>query len=76
MLKLPCFTGFPDYELKPGGTDIAVDAANVEEYVDAVVQAMLHGGIQHQMAAFRWAVVAVKHHRGHRVLLKSTLALL
>ena len=46
-------TGCPEYELKPGGTDIAVDASNVAEYVDAVADALLRSGIQHQMAAFR-----------------------
>ncbi len=47
--------GFPEYELKPGGTDIAVVASNVSEYVDAVTDAMLRSGIQQQMAAFRYS---------------------
>ncbi|KAK9798991.1 hypothetical protein WJX73_009807 [Symbiochloris irregularis] len=45
--------GCPEYELRPGGTDVVVDASNVGEYVDAVVDALLRSGIQHQMTAFR-----------------------
>ena len=54
--------GFPDYELKPGGTDIAVEASNVSEYIEAVTTAMLRTGIQQQMDAFRSGTALSGHH--------------
>jgi hypothetical protein len=45
--------GYPDYELKPGGSEVAVDASNVEEYLSAVVNATLGEGIAAQLTAFR-----------------------
>jgi E3 ubiquitin-protein ligase TRIP12 len=45
--------GYPDYELRQGGSDIAVDASNVGNYIDAVVDATLKTGIQAQLDAFR-----------------------
>lgn len=40
-------------ELKPGGRDIPVTSSNVEEYLAAVVDALLGEGIAPQMDAFR-----------------------
>lgn len=40
-------------ELKPGGKDLPVTSANVEEYLKLVVDATLGSGIQAQMDAFR-----------------------
>jgi E3 ubiquitin-protein ligase TRIP12 len=41
------------FELRPGGADVAVDAANLGEYVDAVVDATVGGGVARQLEAFR-----------------------
>lgn len=51
-----CQTGYPEYELRAGGADLAVGAGNVAEYVEAVMHATLRGGIEAQIAAFRFAV--------------------
>jgi hypothetical protein len=45
--------GYPLYELKQGGSEMIVDASNVEEYIEAVVDATLHTGIKAQLQAFR-----------------------
>ncbi|KAK9803385.1 hypothetical protein WJX72_003423 [[Myrmecia] bisecta] len=45
--------GYPGYELKPGGSEIIVDAGNVEAYIEAVVKATMVDGIQAQLAAFK-----------------------
>jgi hypothetical protein len=45
--------GYPDYALRPGGTDITVDAASLPDYLAAVVDATLGAGIAAQMEAFR-----------------------
>eukprot|EP00899_Mesostigma_viride_P024617 jgi/Mesvir1/533/Mv11394-RA.1 len=44
--------GYPEYELKPGGRDITVTSATLEEYVSLVVDATLRSGIRAQMDAF------------------------
>jgi E3 ubiquitin-protein ligase TRIP12 len=41
------------HELRPGGADVAVTAANLSDYVDAVVDASVGGGIARQIEAFR-----------------------
>ena len=46
-------TGYPQYELVEGGSDIIVDSQNVGEYIDAVVNATMHEGIAAQMQSFR-----------------------
>ena len=46
-------TGHPQYELRPGGSEMTVDASNVAEYIAAVVDATLHKGISAQLDAFR-----------------------
>ena len=48
--------GYPEYELRAGGADLAVGAGNVAEYVEAVTHATLREGIQAQLTAFRRAV--------------------
>eukprot|EP00798_Chlamydomonas_sp_ICE-L_P007521 gene7521-668_t len=45
--------GSPDYLLCPGGDDKCVDSSNLEEYISAVVDALLGSGIEAQLAAFR-----------------------
>ncbi|KAJ8502395.1 hypothetical protein ONZ45_g11808 [Pleurotus djamor] len=42
-----------DIELKPGGRDIAVTSENVEEYIHAVLDAIIGKGAQVQVKAFR-----------------------
>ncbi|KIL69369.1 hypothetical protein M378DRAFT_184532 [Amanita muscaria Koide BX008] len=42
-----------DIELKPGGRDIAVSSENVEEYTNAVLDAILGKGVQIQAKAFK-----------------------
>jgi E3 ubiquitin-protein ligase TRIP12 len=51
--------GRPDYPLRPGGADVAVTAANLREYVDAVVDATLGSGVAAQVAAFRAGFAAI-----------------
>lgn len=41
------------FELRPGGADVTVDVENVGEYVDAVVDATVGGGVARQLEAFR-----------------------
>ena len=41
------------FELRPGGAAIAVDAANLGEYVAAVTDATVGGGVARQLEAFR-----------------------
>lgn len=50
-----CGAGYPEYELKEGGSEVAVDRHNVGDYINAVVDATLHTGIKEQMQAFRRA---------------------
>lgn len=45
--------GDPSYELCAGGSDVAVDSANLVAYIQAVVDASLGAGIEAQMGAFR-----------------------
>lgn len=45
--------GYPEYELRTGGEDIAVGPANVQEYLAAVVDATLGSGVAAQVEAFR-----------------------
>ncbi|GAX77476.1 hypothetical protein CEUSTIGMA_g4920.t1 [Chlamydomonas eustigma] len=45
--------GYPEFELKPGGGDIEVVSSNLQEYLDAVVDATLGSGIETQMKACR-----------------------
>ncbi|KAK9826455.1 hypothetical protein WJX81_000175 [Elliptochloris bilobata] len=45
--------GYPEYELRAGGADLAVGAGNVAEYVEAVAHATLREGIQAQLSAFK-----------------------
>merc|ERR1711907_510777 len=45
--------GHPDVELCEGGKDKAVTLDNLEEYIDAVVDATLGGGIKAQVLALR-----------------------
>ena len=45
--------GYADYELRPGGDDVPITAANVSEYLAAVVDATLGSGIAAQVEAFR-----------------------
>jgi len=45
--------GYPEYELKPGGADMEVDESNLQEYLDAVLDATLGSGIEAQMKACR-----------------------
>jgi len=45
--------GYPEYELRPGGSDIMVDAANCTAYVAAVADATLGTGVLRQIEAFR-----------------------
>lgn len=47
-------TGYPEYELVAGGSEIAVTASNVGEYVEAVVDATLGSGVNSQLQAFRY----------------------
>lgn len=49
------WSGYPEYELRAGGGDLAVGANNVAEYVEAVAHATLREGIQAQLSAFRCA---------------------
>lgn len=54
-----CRAGYPEYELRAGGADLAVGAGNVAEYVEAVTHATLREGIQAQIVAFRCAIRVV-----------------
>jgi len=45
--------GKPDWELKPGGTDISVTIHNLEEYVNLVLKTFLITGVSAQMQAFQ-----------------------
>ncbi|KAF8659836.1 hypothetical protein AX16_001721 [Volvariella volvacea WC 439] len=42
-----------DIELRPGGRDIAVTSENVNEYIDAVLDAIIGSGVQVQVKAFK-----------------------
>lgn len=42
-----------DIELKPGGSDIAVDDSSVEEYLDLVLDLTLGAGVEAQVRAFQ-----------------------
>lgn len=50
---MPAPAGDPSYELCAGGSDVAVDSANLVAYIQAVVDASLGAGIEAQMGAFR-----------------------
>ena len=50
-------TGYPEYELMAGGSEVSVDKHNVGDYIKAVVHATLHEGIKAQMQAFRYAAL-------------------
>ena len=54
-----CQAGYPEYELRTGGADLAVGDSNVAEYVEAVTHATLREGIQAQIGAFRSAVCVI-----------------
>eukprot|EP00252_Welwitschia_mirabilis_P001954 TRINITY_DN11917_c0_g1_i1.p1 TRINITY_DN11917_c0_g1~~TRINITY_DN11917_c0_g1_i1.p1 ORF type:complete len:1272 (-),score=268.49 TRINITY_DN11917_c0_g1_i1:159-3632(-) len=45
--------GFSDFPLKPGGEDIYVNLANMEEYVNLVVDATINTGVMPQIEAFK-----------------------
>ena len=45
--------GDESFELRPEGAGTTVDASNLGEYVDAVVDAVVGGGVARQMDAFR-----------------------
>uniref|UniRef100_A0A7I4DP31 HECT domain-containing protein n=1 Tax=Physcomitrium patens TaxID=3218 RepID=A0A7I4DP31_PHYPA len=45
--------GYPEYELKSNGREVAVDLDNLEEYVSMVVEATVKVGIAAQIEAFR-----------------------
>eukprot|EP00735_Rhodelphis_limneticus_P000374 TRINITY_DN1060_c0_g1::TRINITY_DN1060_c0_g1_i1::g.30034::m.30034 TRINITY_DN1060_c0_g1::TRINITY_DN1060_c0_g1_i1::g.30034 ORF type:complete len:1894 (+),score=487.47,sp/Q6WWW4/UPL3_ARATH/36.71/3e-119,sp/Q6WWW4/UPL3_ARATH/32.33/2e-102,HECT/PF00632.20/1.8e-75,HEAT_2/PF13646.1/4.1e+02,HEAT_2/PF13646.1/0.12,HEAT_2/PF13646.1/6.4,HEAT_2/PF13646.1/1.9e+03,Neurochondrin/PF05536.6/1.9e+03,Neurochondrin/PF05536.6/4.9e-06,Arm/PF00514.18/1.2e+02,Arm/PF00514.18/22,Arm/PF00514.18/1.1e+03,Arm/PF00514.18/8.5e+02, len=45
--------GYPDVPLKDGGSDISVDMANLEEYVQLVLVTMLCRSVKDQVLAFR-----------------------
>ncbi|KAK6456355.1 Ufd4 protein [Scheffersomyces xylosifermentans] len=44
--------GYPDFELFPGGSEIQVDASNLELYITRILEATLYSGIFHQTKAF------------------------
>lgn len=44
--------GYPKYELIPGGAEISVTSANLEMYLDLVVDATVYSGVIHQVRAF------------------------
>ncbi|ODV78242.1 uncharacterized protein CANTADRAFT_90611 [Suhomyces tanzawaensis NRRL Y-17324] len=44
--------GYPEYELIPNGSEIQVDAANLENYINKVLEATLYTGIVQQTKAF------------------------
>ena len=46
--------GYPEYELVPGGAEVAVDECNVQDYIAAVVEATLRSGVDAQLTAFRY----------------------
>lgn len=48
-----CPTGYPEYELMPGGADMTVDSSNLAVWIDAVVDATLGSGITAQLDAFK-----------------------
>jgi len=45
--------GYAEYELRPPGDDVPITAANVGEYLAAVVDATLGSGVAAQVEAFR-----------------------
>ena len=57
MIEDLCLTfvlpGDQEYELCPGGADMAVTSENVRQYIDAVVDATLGSGVATQVEAFR-----------------------
>ena len=44
------FNRYTEYELRPGGADIAIDSGNCAAYVAAVVDATLGSGIARQVS--------------------------
>jgi E3 ubiquitin-protein ligase TRIP12 len=44
--------GYPDYELIPGGSEIQINASNIENYIKDIVDATLYSGIVHQIQTF------------------------
>ena len=61
MILLFGNAGHPEYELIAGGSEVAVSASNVGDYVEAVVNATLSDGIQGQMKAFRCGLPSPAH---------------
>eukprot|EP01105_Mastigella_eilhardi_P018724 TRINITY_DN435_c0_g1_i1.p1 TRINITY_DN435_c0_g1~~TRINITY_DN435_c0_g1_i1.p1 ORF type:complete len:1502 (+),score=362.71 TRINITY_DN435_c0_g1_i1:242-4507(+) len=51
--------GEPEWELKSGGTETAVDASNVSEYANAVFGAVFGTGVRRQLLQFRRGFDAV-----------------
>ncbi|PSC70280.1 E3 ubiquitin-ligase UPL3-like isoform A [Micractinium conductrix] len=51
--------GQPAYPLHPEGAEVPVTAANLRQYLDAVVEATLGGGVQAQVSAFRAGFEAI-----------------
>ncbi|XP_010543365.1 PREDICTED: E3 ubiquitin-protein ligase UPL4 [Tarenaya hassleriana] len=45
--------GYPDYNLAPSSDTDMVNLSNLEDYIEAVVNASVHTGIQKQVEAFR-----------------------
>lgn len=45
--------GYPQYVLEPSGEHVVVDAKNLEEYIQAVVNASLGEGVRAQLDAYR-----------------------
>jgi hypothetical protein len=45
-----CYIRYTEYELRPGGADIAIDGGNCSAYVAAVVDATLGSGIARQVS--------------------------
>lgn len=52
-LAVCCFPGYPAYALCPEGVDTPVTPSNLQQYLDAVVDATLGTGIAGQLGAFR-----------------------
>lgn len=65
LMLLCAMTGYPEYELMVGGSEVSVDKHNVGDYIKAVVRATLHEGIKAQMQAFRCVAMHHLHFSSH-----------
>ena len=61
------------YELRPGGANVTVTSENLPEYLDAVTDAIVGGGIARQLDAFRAGLSDIMPPAALRVFSESEL---